>query len=141
MKTGFFIATLLLPLPALAGAGMVAVPDRFVGYWAGSPDSCGLDTDDLSVRIAPHHISYWESEGPVKAVVVHGDGEIALISELSGEGATWLSTAKFKLSLDGRQLIDATTVPGQELVRYKCPVAVGTQPDNSFKPNPLRGSG
>ena len=139
MKTAFFMATLLLPLQVLAGDGVATVPDRFVGHWAGNPDSCGSDADDLILRIAPHHISYWESEGPIKAAVVRGDTEIALISELSGEGETWLSTAKFKLSQDGRQLIDDTTVPGQELVRYKCSGVVGTRSNNSFKPNPLRG--
>ena len=140
MKTAFFIATLLLPLPSLADDDMVAVPDRFVGHWAGSLDSCGSDADDLILRIAPHHIAYWESAGPIKAVVVRGDTEIALISELSGEGETWLSTAKFTLSQDGRQLIDNTTVPGQELVRYKCSGTIGTRSNNSFKPTPLRGA-
>jgi hypothetical protein len=140
MKTALFIATLLLPLSALAGSDMPTVPDRFVGQWAGSPDSCGSDADDLTLRIAPHHITYWESDGPIKAVVVREDTEIALISELSGEGETWLSTAQFTISRDGSQLIDNTTVPGKELVRYKCSGAVATRSNNSFKPKPLRGS-
>ena len=106
----------------------------------GAPDSCGSDADDLTLRITPRHITYWESDGPIKAVVVRGDTEIALISELSGEGETWLSAARFTLSKDGRQLIDSTTVPGRELVRYKCSGNVGTRSNNSFKPNPLRGS-
>lgn len=125
MKTGLVIAALLLPLPVPAGSAKAIVPDRFVGHWAGNPESCGSDADDLVLRIASNHISYWESEGPIKAAVVHGDAEIALISELSGEGETWLSTAKFKLSKDGRRLIDDSTVPGQEIVRYKCPDSVG----------------
>jgi hypothetical protein len=140
MKTAPFIATLLLPLSALAGSDMATVPSRFVGQWAGSPDSCGSDADDLTLRIAPRHITYWESDGPIKAVVVRADTEIALIFELSGEGETWLSTAQFTLSRDGSQLVDNTTVPGTELVRYKCSGAVGTRSNNSFKPNPLRGS-
>lgn len=139
MKTAIFIFTLLLPLSALAGSDIAAVPDRFVGQWAGSPDSCGSDADDLTLRIAPHHITYWESDGPIKAVVVRGDTEIALISELSGEGENWLSIAQFTLSRDGSQLIDSTTVPGKELVRYKCSGTVGTRSNNSFKPNPHRG--
>ena len=140
MKIAILIATLLLPLPAVAGSSMSTVPDRFVGRWAGSPDSCGSDADDLTLRIGPRHITYWESDGPIKAVVVRGDTEIALISELSGEGETWLSTALFTLSRDGSQLIDNTTVPGKELVRYKCSGSVGTRSNNSFKPTPLRGA-
>src|SRR5690554_3101204 len=117
MKTALLMATLLLPLSAVAGSDMTTVPDRFVGHWTGSPDSCGSDADDLTLRIAPHHITYWESDGPIKAVVVRGDTDIALISELSGEGETWLSTAQFTLSKDGSQLLDNTTVPGKEFVR------------------------
>jgi hypothetical protein len=140
MKAALFLATLLLPLSALAGSGIATVPDRFIGQWAGSPDSCGSDSDDMILRIGPDHIGYWESEGTIKAVVVRGDNEIALISEMSGEGETWLSTAKFTLSQDGRQLIDNTSVPGREFMRYKCSGAVGTRSNNSFKPNPHRGT-
>ncbi|WP_150132038.1 hypothetical protein [Dokdonella koreensis] len=128
MKTSLFIATLLLPLSPLAGSGIATVPDRFIGQWAGSPDSCGSNADDMILRIAPGHIAYWESEGPIKAVVIHGEIEIALIAELSGEGETWLSTANFTLSQDGRQLIDNTSVPGKELVRYKCSRTAGNDP-------------
>jgi hypothetical protein len=101
------------------------VPDRFVGQWAGSLDDCGSDTDDLALRITPNHVSYWESGGPVKAVVVRGDHEIALILELTGEGETWLSAVTFKLSPDGLRLVDTSSVPGQEVVRYRCTGSVG----------------
>jgi hypothetical protein len=140
MRTALAISALLLPLSVVAGSGGATVPDRFLGSWAGSPDSCGSDADDMILRIAPRRISYWESEGPIRAVVTRGDAEIALISELSGEGETWLSTANFKLSQDGRQLIDDTSVPGQQFVRYKCSDTVGARSNNSFKPTPLRGA-
>jgi hypothetical protein len=140
MKTCLLLATLLLPLSVTAGSGIDTVPDRFTGQWAGSVDACGSDTDDMILRIGSDHIAYWESSGPIRAVVTRGDREIALISELSGEGETWLSTAKFTLSQDGRQLIDNTSVPGREFARYKCSGAVGTQSNNSSKPTPLRGA-
>lgn len=139
MKTAFFVAALLLPFPVPADDGGVAVPDRFVGHWAGSPESCESYADDLILRISPDHIRYWESEGPIKAAVVRGETEIALISELSGEGETWMSTAKFTLSRDGHKLIDDTTVPGQALIRYRCPAAVGMRSHGPFKPL-LRGA-
>ena len=140
MRSIIAITALLLPLPLLAGGTAPTVPDRFIGYWAGSPTSCGSDADDLILRIGARQISYWESEGPIKAAVTRGDNEIALIAELSGEGETWLATAKFKLSQDGHRLIDDTTIPGQEVVRYRCKNPIGTRSNNSFKPNPLRGS-
>ena len=121
MKPVIAIATLLLPLSLQAGSLTTFVPARFIGDWAASPQSCGSGTDDLALRITYNRIRYWESEGPIKAVVVRGNADIALITELSGEGETWLATATFKLSRDGRKLVDVTTVPGREIIRYKCP--------------------
>lgn len=142
MKTRIFLSVSLslLPLAACAGDGTSAVPDRFLGHWAGSPESCASEADDLILRIAPRHITHWESEGPIKAVVVRGHSEMALICELSGEGETWLSTVKFTLSPDGRRLIDNTTVPGGELVRYRCADTAGTRPGNASVPAPLHGA-
>ena len=138
MQAIILAIALLAPSPASTAAD-VAVPERFLGAWASSPASCGSDADDLVLRLAPRHISYWESGGPVRSVVMRGD-EIALIVELSGEGETWLAAAKFKLSPDGRMLTDNTSIPGKKIVRYRCSESVGTLPNSSFKPNPLRGS-
>ena len=134
------VLAIALVTPALASSyGDVAVPERFVGTWAGSPTSCGSDADDLALRLTSHHITYWESEGPIRAVVVRGN-EIALIAELSGEGETWLSTAKFELSPGGRMLTDSISIAGKEVVRHRCPQSVGTRPNNSFKPTLLRNA-
>ncbi len=129
---------LATPAPVLSD-GAAAVPERFVGTWSGSPTSCDSDADDLVLRLSSHHISYWESDGPIRAVVVRGN-EIALIAELSGEGETWLNTAMFKLSQNGRTLTDNISIPGKEVVRYRCSESVATRPNNSFKPTPLRGA-
>jgi len=139
MKPWYFLATLLLPCLATASGRVATVPEQFIGRWSGSPDSCESDADDLTLRITAHHIYFWESDGPVRAVEVRGD-EIALIAELSGEGETWLSTAKFTLSSGDGTLTDEMSVPGRAVVRYKCPSAAGARSNNSFKPNPLRGS-
>jgi len=138
MQAVVLALALAVSVPA-SSASDVTVPTRFVGNWAGSPESCGSDADDLVLRLAPRHISYWESAGPIRAAVVRGD-EIALIAELSGEGETWLSAIKFELSPDGRMLIDRASVPGNEVVRYRCSESTGARPNNSFKPMPLRGT-
>ncbi|MDH5821703.1 hypothetical protein QFW77_01665 [Luteimonas sp. RD2P54] len=139
MKRIVAIAALLLPLQLSAGHPAATVPDRFVGRWAGSPGACDAHIDDLILRIAHHRIAYWESEGPIEAVVVRGD-EIALISELSGEGETWLATAKFTLSADGDRLIDRTSAPGRELVRHRCESASGAWLGKPSTAMPLRGA-
>ena len=138
MSPILLMTALLLPLPALAGGGMASVPERFVGRWAGSSDSCGSDADDLTLRLTRNHITHWESDGPIKAVVVRGDTELALISELSGEGETWLSVVHFTLSEDGNRLIDTTTRPGKELVRHRCTGTGGAQARSSSRPALLR---
>lgn len=140
MRTRFYAVALLIPISVHAGSGTTTVPDRFVGTWAGSTGSCGSDADDLMLRIATRHITYWESDGPIKAVVVRGDAEIALIIELSSEDETWLSTAQFTLSRDGMQLTDKVTVPGTTLVRYKCAGAVRKRSDTVSEPRLLRES-
>ena len=124
---------------SLSPQGGASVPARFVGNWAGDPASCGSGADDLVLRVSPHRISFWESAGPIRAAVVRGD-EIALIAELSGEGETWLSAMKFEISPDGRMLTDTVSIPGKEVVRYRCPESTGTRPNSSFKPMPLRGT-
>ena len=140
MRPIIAVAALILSFPLLAGSTAVSVPDQFVGTWAGSPTFCGSDADDLILNISARHISYWESGGPNRAAVTRGSNEIASIAELSGEGETWLATATFTLSRDGNRLIDDTTTPGQEVVRYRCPTPATPRSNNSFKPKPLRGS-
>lgn len=127
MKLAVSLATLLLSSGASAFGSVV--PTQFVGHWAGSPDACDSDADDLVLRVGASHISYWESEGPIRAVVSRGQNEFALIAELTGEGETWLATARFTLSADGQRLVDSTSVPGQETVRCRCPVAGDTRPN------------
>ena len=123
------IALLATPLSLPADESQPTVPDRFVGHWAGSHSFCDSDSDDLRLHIGSHHIAYWESQGPIRAVVVRGR-EIALISELSGEGNTWLATAKFVISAHGEMLVDHTSVPGKKVIRYRCPASAGDQRSN-----------
>jgi len=133
-------AAMLLPLPSTASQPVAEVPSQFIGVWMGSPASCDSERDDLALQLERKRISYWESNGPIKAIVVHGNNEIALIAELSDEGESWLTTAQFKLSPAGDKLIDDTSIPGKEVVRYKCPKLDGSRSNNSFKPNPHRGT-
>ena len=130
MRYFLAISLLLAAQPLAAGVLVPAVPDSFVGHWAGSPSACDSEFDDLRLHISSEHISYWESEGPILAVVVRGR-ELALISELSGEGRTWLATSKFTISAHGGLLSDSYSAPGQRIVRYKCPETDAVQRPNS----------
>lgn len=96
------------------------VPARFLGEWSADIKSCGSDVDDFVLVIKPRHIAFWESSGPIKAVVANGPREIMLIAEVSGEGFIWLSNSHFTLSADGNALtaIDRTD---NEFIRFRCP--------------------
>jgi hypothetical protein len=105
------LVVLLVTASAVAAERVTKVPQAFIGRW------CNADSESL-LEIKSNEISYYESQGPIKAVVASGDGEVALILELTGEGETWLTTAQFKLSKDKKQLIDAKSEP--PYVRRRC---------------------
>lgn len=128
MKLAVALAALLSCHPSSACSDGPDVPTQFVGHWASSAGSCASDADDLVLRIGAKRISHWEGEGPIRAAVSRGHNELALIAELSDEGETWLATYRFELSDDGQRLIDSTTVPGQPVVRYKCPAVAARRP-------------
>lgn len=123
------LAVIVASAPVGATSDPPRVPDQYIGQWAGRPDSCGSDADDLTLRISKDRIAYWESEGPILASVSRGARDLALIIELSGEGETWLATAKFELSTDGQQLVDSTTIPGESVVRHRCPTVAAARPN------------
>ncbi len=116
MKSAIFICLLLLSSSALGAEGK-SIPSRYLGHWSGNADSCSSETDDLKLEIDNEKVTYWESQGTVKAAVVGRRGELAVILEMKGEGETWLSTAILEISSDGKRLTDSSN----ELVRYKCP--------------------
>lgn len=113
------IAALALGDSAIAAELQASVPARFQGDWAGSVAGCKTTTDELRLSIGPSTIRYYESSGTIKAVVTQGEHEVALISELEGEGETWLDVSHFQLSDDGQTLVDETT--DAEVARHRCP--------------------
>lgn len=130
MVRSLAITLLLVALPALASDVLTTIPAQFLGTWTSSLEKCGSYGDDSMLRLESEHISYWESSGSVKTVVVRENNEIAMIAELSGEGETWLGTLQLKLSPDGSSLIDEYTVPGEQIVRYRCPSSTGPRSSN-----------
>ncbi len=103
---------------ATAAERQHAVPSSFQGEWNANLEHCGTDPND-SLRVSADSIRFYESGGPIRAVVTQGAFEMALIAELSGEGETWLSYQHFRLSADHTYLTDVTD--DSEFVRYRCP--------------------
>ena len=118
------IRSIALILALVAGGATAAesqrtVPPRFQGEWNSNLEDCGTDLNDSRLRISANRIRFYESGGPTKAVVTQGAFDLALISELSGEGETWLSYNLFRLSEDHTYMTDVTGE--SKFVRYRCP--------------------
>ena len=138
MQAVKLLSTFALVLASASSAAHDSViPDRFLGEWNADLSQCGKGTEDSFLLIEPRRVSYWESSGPVRAVVVRGQ-ELALILELSGEGETWLSATQFELPQDGKQLA-WEHASGEPFVRFRCPNP-RQRSNNSSKPTPPRGA-
>lgn len=126
--------TLLLTITATTGAlaqTLKSVPREFQGKWNMERSACGNALNDSVLQLRSNKISYYESSGPVRAVVKRGR-ELALIAELSGEGETRVHAAQFLLSRDGRTLTDELSTP--PLLRYRCPAQRSAASERSFPP-------
>ena len=117
----FLLIVFLITLSCNAAGSELrqSVPPRFQGEWNVDLRACGSGDNDSALGIAANRIEFWESSGPIKAVVTSGEFDMAIISELSGEGETWLSYTHFRLSGNHNNLIDVTN--GGKFVRQRCP--------------------
>lgn len=112
------------PVPApqkeISEAKAPEIPPQFQGKWS---QDCENEEAISTLLIEPNQINFYESSGPIRAVVQRGEFEVALISELSGEGEAWLSLAKFRLGGGNTNLIDVTD-ENAPYTRQKCEATV-----------------
>ena len=106
MRVELVLAGLLVISP-LAWAG-TSIPSQFRGEWNEDLKQCGKGENDSFLYIERRKVTFWESQGPVRAAVVRGN-ELALILELTEPDGTWLETAQFELSADGTKLTSNTS--------------------------------
>jgi hypothetical protein len=116
------VFSLAIVFAASAGAAaaerLSSVPASFQGEWVADPKGCTSKPDDSRLTIGTDRIRFHESSGAIKAVVMQGELDLALIAEMSGEGETWLDYRHFRLSADRASLTDVTQEPG--FVRHRC---------------------
>ena len=138
MQVVIFFGSLLVGGLDLSATAVTSVPPQFIGIWSPDLKDCVSRDNDGIVEIRANHISHWESAGPIRSIVVRDRHEIALISELEGEGDSRLQTQRYVLA-DTEDRLFARNIPGRQLILYRCP-AKGLRSNNSFKPTPLRGA-
>ena len=113
----FTVALTFVTGSVTAAEQQQSIPARFHGEW-NILEYCGTNSDS-QLRISANRIDFYESGGPVRAVVTQGEFDLALIAELSGEGETWLSYSFFRLSEDGSSLT-AISRGRPDFVRNRC---------------------
>ena len=101
-------------------AGEPLVPSQFRGEWNVDLSACGTDTSDTRLQIGADSIRFWESEGPVTEIKRHGVSEFTATVRLSGEGESWNERLHFRLSPDGKTLIDLRP-DSDGFSRKRCP--------------------
>ncbi len=116
------LAALLGAAPAATAAERLSqVPSAFQGLWMAEARHCRRGPADESwLRIEAQRISFYESSGPVLAVVAQGREEIAVILELSGEGSTWLHPLRLKLDGTDQRLARETVGMEGAMSRVRC---------------------
>lgn len=107
-------------------ARQAAIPAQFQGEWNENLEHCGTGINHARFRIGPDWIRFYESGGPVRAVVTEGELEVAVIARLSGEGMSYLSALHFRLSPDQARL-EQLGIGGASVVRHRCPREEGTR--------------
>ena len=124
MRFRMCVALLVMPVCVSAASLVQEIPIQFRGEWNAHLSDCGHRQSDSALRLGKREIVYYESSGPVRAVVANGKREIAVIAELSGEGEQWVATEQFKLSADQKRL-ESVAQESEPFVRYRCPRVAG----------------
>jgi hypothetical protein len=106
--------------PGAAAERLEQIPAAFHGIWMAEPRHCTAPaTDESWLRIDANGISFYESAGPVLAVVAMGPEELGLITELSGEGETWLELLRLCLEAGERLALESVGAEGA-IRRVRC---------------------
>jgi hypothetical protein len=90
---------------AAAVKGVQEVPRQFRGVWAASEAQCAAGGGEWWLVITAKRLSFYASEGVLKAAATDGDLELVVILESFGEeGVRWMNTVHFMLSEDRNRL-------------------------------------
>jgi hypothetical protein len=93
----------------------IRLPERFIGRWDASLEACKA-TSDMKLIITQTELTFWESIGRIRAVVVKAPDDVTVQADFSGEGEQWQRRLHLVLSKDGQTL----TVDGGG-IRIRCP--------------------
>lgn len=127
IRTLCWSAALLVMVAAPALAQPVpTIPPEFHGRWAFNLANCRPDYygESNPVRVEAHRITFYESSATPTQFYVRGSDEILFRADMEGEGSHWVATKHYRLSADGRQLINGDR-PSDPT--YRCPTRAAAE--------------
>lgn len=95
------------------------VPATFLGEWNMRREDCGGHLNDSRLVISAQGLELHESSGEVVSTAVAGD-TLTVKARMSGEGETWDETYRFRISEDGRVLLQLLSPDNQSVKRLRC---------------------
>jgi len=119
LKFSIFAFAVLVGVNAAAVQQESKVPAGFHGYWEPDLKLCGTFKGDGRLVISADQLHFYESIGPVKAVLVESSQDAIVVAQLRGEGETWLAHRHFRLSEDTNTLTDV--LEHGNVIRHRCP--------------------
>lgn len=132
---------LFLNLTNAFAASREAVPDVFLGLWAGAPSDCGHDdhSDEMMMTITPSEIRFYESAGEIINIEIHGPSEITVRLELWGEGESWEEELRLTVSQKGKLLQTESRDYGP-VFRHRCSQQISSSHKQNHRWIPLPGN-
>lgn len=120
MNVKAILTTLLFSMSSLALAvdSVRTIPPAFHGKWSEKIEDCTQDGEG-NLTVSRKALAGYENYGTVKKVTVNGPLDIVVFAKNAGEGETWESTRRFRLSPDKKLLMDITYKEPNVLLR--CP--------------------
>lgn len=82
-----------------------AIPVRFQGRYAASPERCALAGDESALELRADHVRFHESGGPVLRASEAGD-VLDVQLHVTGEGEAREADYSFRLDAHGASLVD-----------------------------------
>ena len=102
------------------------IPAQFRGEWNGDLKACGTGLSDTRLRIFAQRVSFYESDGDVKRVLLHNGRAITVSATYAGEGEIWDRVDKLILSRSSNELTvtsaDTINTEASTFTRYRCPI-------------------
>ncbi len=119
------LIALMAQAATVANPPLFELPRQFWGEYNEVLADCGTGRNDTRLRISWNTVQFYESTGEIKELLRQPDGSIIIVAKHSGEGETWQSVYRLRLS-DDTQSLTVTHPQTAEMAQFgterrRCP--------------------